>query len=104
MIRKHIEHLAIESLKYFFNLDHALCNHLFLTILVAVSIFKLTIDNVGRIFHNGLLTVREDLNTIKTYITILVSRVEKAGLYESAVKRANRFTTTLSEYITAAHQ
>ncbi len=68
MIRKHIEHLTIESLKFFFNLDHTVCNHLFITALVFISLSRIFFDHTRQFFQDGLLTVKSDLYTIKSQI------------------------------------
>ena len=68
MIRKHLEHLTIESLKFFFNLDHTFCSHLLLSALVIVGMSKVLYDQAIQIFHDGLLTVKNDLSTIKSQI------------------------------------
>ena len=68
MIRKHLEHLTIESLKFFFNLDHTFCSHLFITLLVLTGMFKVVYEHTIQFFHDGVLTVKNDLQGIKSQI------------------------------------
>ena len=68
MIRKHLEHLTIESLKFFFNLDHTVCNHLLIVALVLFGSFRIIFDSTRDFLQDGLLTVKNDLNTIKSHI------------------------------------
>ena len=74
MITKHIGHLAIESLKYFFNIDHGACYHAFTTFLVMAGFIKLFLNRIMFVLHTELLTVKEDLLTIRTHFHSYIER------------------------------
>lgn len=40
-MKRHIGHIIMVSLKYFFDIDYSLCYHSFITIFVLASIIKL---------------------------------------------------------------
>ena len=80
MIRKHLEHLTIESLKFFFNLDHTVCSHLFISALVFLGMFKLFFDHTRELFHDGLLTVKEDLRGIKSQIECYREQLQQRAM------------------------
>ena len=77
MIRKHIEHLTIESLKFFFNLDHTICNHIVISALVLIGMFRLFFDHTRELFHDGLLTVKNDVHAIRSQIEFYKERLQQ---------------------------
>ena len=89
MIKKHIAHLATESLKFFFNIDHSICHHWMLTMFLLFGIARIFLRNIIDLFHDGILTVRYDLYTLKTKVAELKEQFEKSEQLENSVKRIN---------------
>jgi hypothetical protein len=80
MIRKHIEHLTIESLKFFFNLDHTICNHIVLSVLVLFGMFRLFFNHTCDLFRDGLLTVKNDVRAIRSQIECYKERLQQRAM------------------------
>jgi len=64
-MKKHIGHIIIVSLKYFFDIDYSVCFHTFTTLIIWAGITKLFVCQAQYIFSDGLHTVMQDILTIK---------------------------------------
>ncbi len=101
MIKKHIAHLATESLKFFFNIDHSICHHWMVTMVILLSIakvvmnniLKVTVGNVGDAFRDGVHTVRYDLYVLKTNATGAKGRIEKSEQYQNFTKNIHQMVS-----------
>ena len=90
MIKKHIAHLATESLKFFFNIDHSICHHWMITMLLIVSIAKIFFFTLADIFHDGILTVKYDMYILKIKFAVLKERIEKSEEYQTFFKNIHQ--------------
>jgi len=90
MIKKHIAHLATESLKFFFNVDHSICHHWMVTMAVLFGIARIFMGSIINIFHDGVLTVQYDMYLLKTEFAGLKERIEKSGEYQNFMKNINQ--------------
>ena len=77
---------------------------MFITILVAVSLVKLSFDNLGQIFHDGILTVREDAATMRSYAVSLKEKLQKTDLIGSFSRTAHRLTANIGGHLTTTNQ
>jgi len=82
MYKRHIEHLAMVSLKYFFDLDYSMFSHFFIVALVFISLFKLFFNNIVNIFHEGVVSVKEDAFEIKSNFLTLRENWENSTTRE----------------------
>ena len=89
MIRKHLENLITESLKYFFNIDHSICHHWMITTVLLFSIARIFFKNIVELLHDGILTVQYDLHIVKTKIAAFREQLENDKRFGAFVKKAN---------------
>ena len=73
-MKRHIWHIVIVSLKYFFDIDYSLCLHTFSTLIIGVGITKLFVSQAQYIFSNGLLTVKQDILTLRDQLNAYKER------------------------------
>ena len=71
MYKKHIGHLIMVSMKYFFDLDYSLCHQLFMRFLLVPFIFRMLTENIGAHVQDSLLTVRQDISNVRRNILSL---------------------------------
>lgn len=85
MLRKQTEQLVIETLKFFFNFDHVICNHILLMLLIAAGLFKLFFIHIVNFLSDGVNTVKEDYAEIKAIIISFAGRVRENETYNTGV-------------------
>ena len=85
MYKRHIEHLAMVSLKYFFDLDYNMFSHVFIVALVLISLFKLFFIKVVDIFQERMLSVKEDTARIKSNFLTLRENWENSTTRETLI-------------------
>ena len=74
---KHIGHLIMVSLKYFFDIDHSICHSAFITVLIVMSVARLFFSRLLSLFHDGLLVVKEDLAGLRQQLNFYKERSDK---------------------------
>jgi len=85
MYKRNIGYLIAESLKFFFNFDHTLCNHTLLVVLVAAGFFKLFFTKLAEELHDGILTVKEDILTIRSAFLALDERLATSAAHQRMI-------------------
>lgn len=97
MYKKHITHLIIVSLKFFFDFDHNTCLQIFSMgrLLTCVLIMLFTISRDG--LYDFLLTVRQDLCTFRADLQALSGRWSNSDLHELMGNRLNAIRTDFVE-------
>lgn len=79
-MKKQIGHLAVVSLKFFFDFDPSLSNHILFTGIIILGICKLFISNISSALQDGMLTVKADILTLREEVATLKERWEESQL------------------------
>ena len=85
MFKKHIEHLVIVSLKYFFDIDYTFYSHVWVTLLAISALLKICMIHAADNFSDGLLTVKEDAINIKNELIFLKQNWDNSPMREALV-------------------
>ncbi len=65
---KTIAHFLAVSMKYFFNIEYHVYNHVFTVILVIAYSLKMIPAFFANELYEGMLTIKRDFTTVKTEI------------------------------------
>ena len=71
---KYLKQLAIEGMKYFFDIEHSACNHSFITVIMIIGLMKLFLNKVLVFLYDGLPNIKEDILTLKAQMTLYKER------------------------------
>ncbi len=74
---RHIGHLIMVSLKYFFDIDHSTCHSAFITVLIVMSIAKLFFSRIFSLFYNVLLAIKGDIIGLKEQLHFYKERSDE---------------------------
>ena len=96
MCRKHLGHLIMVSLKYFFDLDPTFSSHLMLTALVIVGLVRLYAGKFSKGVHTALLDTWNDLSTIPTEVAALKVQWQQSNMRELIGNSVRSFRENLS--------
>jgi hypothetical protein len=67
MFRKQILQFIMEIIKFTFNLDHCICDHIFLGVLVVLGLFKLFTMRIADFFLASVIIVKQDMQELKAH-------------------------------------
>jgi len=98
MFFKHIQHIATEALKYFFNFDEQSCKHMFATLGFFPFLVQLLFGALIREFHYGLLTVKEDGQGIIAAIKTYKERWENSETWEQFLNYTHNLKELISRH------
>jgi hypothetical protein len=68
MYKNQIGHFFTLSLKYFFNIDPAFCNHAFLIAFLIIGVFRFFLTSITAYFYDGLQQIKEDAMAVKSLL------------------------------------
>ena len=85
MISKHIQHLAIVSLKYFFDIDYTHCRDAFTMFFLVAGFIRHAARRLGAEFRASLIMVDEDAAMINAELLALWQQLKNHIAYISPV-------------------
>jgi hypothetical protein len=80
MYKRRVRDVAAVTLKYFFDFDYVYFSHASAIFLILPCFFMLMLNNAATLFYDGLLTVKEDANEIKS----VVRKHSHSGVHKAA--------------------
>ncbi|MCW3122045.1 MAG: hypothetical protein JWQ38_1537 [Flavipsychrobacter sp.] len=97
MYKKHLGHLLTVSLKYFFDFDFSYFHNAYLMVLMLPFVIKLAIEIVGTNLHEGLITVKEDVYTIKNGLITYKQNWDNSELRDNMMSNLRTIRNNLKE-------
>jgi len=99
MLKKHIVHLVIVSLKYFLDIDLTSSSHVLGTLLAIAGILKICMIHAADNLSNGLLTVKEDAINIKNDLILLKQNWDNSPMREALVNNLKNLKNMVPQKI-----
>lgn len=98
MYKKHIEQMMTAGMKLFFDLDYAVFHHFFLVVFLVAGLFKLLFTRIRFELNDGVLTVVEDIHTLREYLLMVKQQWQNSTAYDRVVTYTSSIKTNLERY------